>query len=62
MTFCLFTLVGFTQPPPPGNGHGQNSNQSGGGAPVGSGLFILLGLGAVYGGKKIYSRHKKEGK
>jgi len=32
----------------------------GGGAPVGSGLFILLGLGAAYGGKEVYKRYKKE--
>ena len=27
----------------------------GGGAPIGGGLFILLGLGAAYGGKKVYN-------
>jgi len=26
----------------------------GGGAPIGGGTFILLGLGAAYGGKKLY--------
>lgn len=39
-------------PNPPSGGHGQSGNQSGGNAPVGGGLFILLGLGAVYGVKK----------
>lgn len=31
----------------------------GGGAPIGGGLFILLGLGAAYGGKKIWDYRKK---
>lgn len=29
-------------------------------APVGGGLFILLGLGAAYAGKKIYDYKKRE--
>jgi len=32
----------------------------GGSAPIGGGLFILLGLGAVYGSKKVYELNKKE--
>lgn len=32
----------------------------GGGAPIGGGLFVLLGLGAAYAGKKIYN-YKKQG-
>ncbi|UBM62973.1 hypothetical protein LA303_03100 [Candidatus Sulfidibacterium hydrothermale] len=28
------------------------------GAPIGGGLFILLGLGAAYGGKKWYDHRK----
>jgi len=46
-------------PPPPPPGHGQTGNQSGGNAPIGGGLFILLGLGAAYGGKKIYKLYKE---
>mgnify|MGYP001003492293 CR=1 FL=1 len=42
-------------PPPPGN-HGQQ----GGSAPIGSGLGILLALGAIYGAKKIYNLNKTE--
>jgi len=41
----------FAQATPP--------SDHGGGAPIGGGLFILLGLGAVYGGKKWYN-HRKE--
>ncbi len=44
-----------TVPPPPNGGHGQNINlPAGGSAPIGGGLFILLGLGIAYGGRKLY--------
>ena len=46
-------------PPPPPPDHGQTGNQNGGNAPVGSGVLILLGLGAVYGGKKVYDLKKE---
>lgn len=55
--FILLANAGFTQepPPPPSGGHGQSGNQPpGGGVPVGSGLVILMALGAAYGGRKIY--------
>jgi hypothetical protein len=44
--------------PPPD--HGSSTDQAGGGAPIGGGLFILLGLGAAYAGKKIYQYKKQE--
>ncbi len=53
----LFSFNAFSQSPPPpptGVGHGQTGNQNGGSAPIGGGLFIMLGLGAAYGGKKLY--------
>jgi hypothetical protein len=47
-------------PPPPPGDHGSTQNQPpGGGAPVGSGLVILLALGAAYGGKKMYEIGRK---
>jgi len=47
-------------PPPPPSTHGENTNQPpGGGAPVGSGLVILLSLGAAYGGKKVYDARRR---
>ncbi len=58
----LLPPVLFSQdvPPPPPPGHDQTGNQSGGrGAPVGSGLLILLGLGGAYGGFKAYRKKKK---
>ena len=42
-------------PPPPSGGHGQSGNQR---APIGGGLFILLGLGAAYGGVKGYKYYQ----
>jgi len=61
ITFILFAATGFSQPPPPpGGGHGQTGNQQGGNAPIGSGLFLLLGLGAAYGSKKLYSMKKED--
>ncbi len=63
LIFTLFTAIGFSQgppPPPTGAGHGQTGNQNGGSAPIGGGLFILLGLGALYGGKKTYRLFKEK--
>ncbi len=50
----------FAQGPPlpPATGHGGTTNQSGGGAPIGSGIGILLALGAAYGGTKLYKAWK----
>ncbi len=53
------SLDGIAQPPPPPSSHGETGNQSGGDAPIGGGLFILLALGAVYGSKKLYNSHKE---
>jgi len=47
-------------PPPPPPNHGNSGNQSGGNAPIASGLFILLSLGAAYGGKKVYDLKQKK--
>ncbi len=63
LTLTLWTGQTFGQtatvPPPPGS-HGESADQAaGGGAPIGGGLFILLGLGAAYGGKKIYDVRKE---
>lgn len=52
-------------PPPPGGSTGQSDGTGGAdgdrnGAPIGGGLFILLALGAAYGGKKIYDMRKEK--
>lgn len=62
LTITLLTISplvlnaqGGNPPPPPGE-HGQNGNQPpGGGAPIAGGIGILLALGAVYGGKKVWA-------
>lgn len=62
LTLALITTTNlFSQvPPPPPSSHGDSGNkEAGGGAPIGSGLLILLGLGAAYGGKKIYDSRKE---
>ncbi len=60
--FTLFAYSGFSQgpPPPPSGGHGSSGNQTGGNAPIGSGLFILMGLGVAYGSRKLYSMKKED--
>jgi hypothetical protein len=45
-------------PPPPSIGHGGNGNVPGSGAPVGEGMFLLIGLAGFYGGKKMYDLRK----
>jgi len=61
----IVSTTAWTQapPPPPAGGHGQSGNQtadSGGGAPIGGGLGILMALGAAYGGRKIYMAWKEQ--
>jgi hypothetical protein len=53
-SFTGLELMSQNPPEPPGEGHGNNNNLPGGGAPLGSGLAILLVLGSAYGGYKIY--------
>ena len=59
-----FTSVDiFAQvPPPPPPDHNSQGNVPGGGAPIGGGLFILLGLGAAYSGYKGYKFYQKKKK
>ena len=46
-------------PPGPPGEHGGDGDVPGGNAPIAGGVFILLGLGAAYGGKKVYNLMKK---
>jgi hypothetical protein len=47
-------------PPPPPPGGGNNPNPIGGGpAPIGSGIVMLLSMGAAYGAKKVYNARKR---
>jgi hypothetical protein len=50
-------------PPPPGGASGtgnSSGNQNGGNAPIGGGVFILMGLAAVYGTKKFIDKNKQD--
>jgi len=66
LTFGLIigiSAVSIAQPggaPPPPSGHGSEGDQAPGGlAPIGSGLVILIAMGATYGAKKIFDARKK---
>ena len=56
--FVLFLSLGMLaqNPPDPPDGHGSDQDEEpGGNAPISGGITILLTLGALYGGKKVYS-------
>jgi len=69
-TFIIVLILSITyslgaQPPstPPGGASGDgldSANSQGGRAPIGSGLLVLLSLGAAYGGKKLYDLRKEK--
>jgi len=60
--FFALAVIAFGQgAPPPPDTHGSNVDEgAGGGAPIGSGLVVLLSLGAAYGGRRIYDWKKSE--
>jgi len=60
MLFFATPLFADSPPPPPSHGQTGNVTPPGGGAPIGGGLFMLIGLAAAYGGKKIYDWKNSE--
>jgi len=61
MLVVAFLLSSPVQADPPGmpGGHGSDADAPpGGGAPIASGLAILIGLGGAYAGKKVYDMSK----
>ena len=46
-------------PPPPPPGGPSGSTPIGGTAPIGSGIVMLLSMGAAYGAKKVFDARKK---
>jgi hypothetical protein len=46
-------------PPPPPGGSGGDAPIGGGAAPIGSGLVILISMGAAYGAKKVFNARKR---
>lgn len=53
------SLILNAQPLPGGDPGSQGGTPVGGFVPVGSGLVILMALGASYGAKKVYDLRKK---
>ncbi len=55
--FVTINAAGIAQtppPPPPGGGHGIAGNTPpGSSAPIGEGMFLLIGLAGMYGSKKV---------
>jgi len=45
-------------PADPGDNPTNEGDALGGGAPIGGGTFILMGLAAVYGGRKVHKLYK----
>jgi hypothetical protein len=63
LTLCALSVSPQDPPPPPGGGHGMGGNQSpGGSAPIGSGLILLISMGALYGTGKTIQSQKKNNK
>jgi hypothetical protein len=50
-----FMIVFAQEPPPPPPGHDAAGNVPGGGVAIGSGIALLIALGAAYGAKKVYN-------
>jgi len=58
MAYAPLVLADTPAPPPPGGGHGQSGNGPPVGAPIDGGLGILIAMGAIYGGKRLYKAYK----
>lgn len=55
-------LLTVAQPQPGQQGDGSSvggGTIGGGGAPIGSGMVLLISLGAGYGAKKVYNARRK---
>ena len=62
VAFTSVDIFAQSPGPPPPPSHDATGNQEGGRAPIGGGLFILLGLGTAYGGFRGYKFYKKKKK
>lgn len=55
--FIFLTTVSFSQmtaPEDPGGNPEGNDDPLGGGAPISGGTSLLIAIGLIYGGRKIY--------
>ena len=55
----IITCASAPPPPPPPTGPGSDIPIGGGAAPIGSGLIMLISMGAAYGAKKVYNARKR---
>jgi len=56
----IIASVSAPPPPPPGGpGSSGATPIGGGGAPIGSGIVMLISMGAAYGAKKVYNARKR---
>ncbi len=61
LAFGLLSTALMADPPDPNGGGGNGGGVlPGGGAPVGSGLVLFIGLAAAYGAKKSLSKTEIE--
>ncbi len=58
MLSFVLTAVETEPGDPGGDPDPGGEDPLGGGAPIGSGTLLLIGLGAAYGGKKVYKLYK----
>jgi hypothetical protein len=65
VSLILFCFVAFAytavaqEPPHPPSEKGTDANQAPAAAPIGSGLTVLLAMGAAYGALKLYQMRSK---
>lgn len=61
LVFITYSIDAQSPGEPPGGAAGTSNNSGNSqSAPIGGGIFILLGLGAAYGGWKLYQRRKEQ--
>ena len=60
MFITVSSVIADTGTPGDPPGEPGTGTPIGGGAPIGGGSIILLGLAAVYGGRKLYQINKEE--
>ena len=59
LMISVFSLLAQAPPAPPNDpSNGGTGGPVGGGAPIGSGLVLLIAMAAGYGGKKVYDARK----
>ena len=54
------SLLAQAPPAPPSSANQGGTGPVGGGAPIGSGVVLLISLAAGYGGKKVFDFNKKK--